>query len=77
MHYQLESQPPGPFDMDTEGRIHVTMELDREAQAEVRREGNPGQIGGMCSDTSPTDVGTVKTSQERMGLATRRDLNPL
>ncbi|GAB1293536.1 Cadherin-16 [Apodemus speciosus] len=35
-HYQLESQPPGPFDVDTEGRIHVTMELDREAQAEYQ-----------------------------------------
>ncbi|XP_031192949.1 cadherin-16 isoform X2 [Mastomys coucha] len=36
VHYQLESQPPGPFDVDTEGRIHVTMELDREAQAEYQ-----------------------------------------
>lgn len=36
VHYQLESQPPGPFEVDAEGRIHVTMELDREAQAEVR-----------------------------------------
>lgn len=36
VHYQLQSQPAGPFDMDAEGRIHVTAELDREAQAEVR-----------------------------------------
>ncbi|XP_038168810.1 cadherin-16 isoform X2 [Arvicola amphibius] len=34
VHYQLQSQPPGPFNMDAEGRIHVTAELDREAQAE-------------------------------------------
>lgn len=36
VHYQLQSQPAGPFDVDAEGRIHVTAELDREAQAEVR-----------------------------------------
>ncbi|XP_028635117.1 cadherin-16 isoform X3 [Grammomys surdaster] len=36
VQYQLESQPPGPFDVDTEGRIHVTMELDRESQAEYQ-----------------------------------------
>ncbi|XP_021026098.1 cadherin-16 [Mus caroli] len=36
VHYQLESQPPGPFDVDTEGMLHVTMELDREAQAEYQ-----------------------------------------
>ncbi|XP_055477392.1 cadherin-16 [Psammomys obesus] len=35
-HYQLESQPPGPFDVDPEGKIRVTEELDREAQAEYR-----------------------------------------
>ncbi|XP_036044691.1 cadherin-16 isoform X4 [Onychomys torridus] len=33
-HYGLESRPPGPFNVDAEGRIHVTTELDREAQAE-------------------------------------------
>nr|XP_044998216.1 cadherin-16 isoform X1 [Jaculus jaculus] len=33
-HYHLESQPPGPFDVDTDGKLYVTMELDREAQAE-------------------------------------------
>nr|XP_034378797.1 cadherin-16 isoform X2 [Arvicanthis niloticus] len=36
VRYQLENQPPGPFDVDTEGRIHVIMELDREAQAEYQ-----------------------------------------
>lgn len=36
VHYQLQSQPAGPFDVDAEGGIHVTAELDREAQAEVR-----------------------------------------
>ncbi|XP_005078717.1 cadherin-16 isoform X2 [Mesocricetus auratus] len=45
--YQLESQPPGPFDVDAEGRIHVTMELDREAQAEyllqVRAQNSRGE----------------------------------
>ncbi|XP_029781084.1 cadherin-16 [Suricata suricatta] len=34
IHYHLESQPPGPFDVDTEGTLYVTKELDREAQAE-------------------------------------------
>ncbi|XP_045842671.1 cadherin-16 isoform X2 [Meles meles] len=34
VHYHLESQPPGPFDVDTEGKVYVTEELDREAQAE-------------------------------------------
>lgn len=34
VHYHLESQPPGPFDVDAEGKLYVTMELDREAQAE-------------------------------------------
>lgn len=36
MHYHLESQPPGPFGVDAEGKFYVTTELDREAQAEVR-----------------------------------------
>ena len=36
VHYHLESQPQGPFDVDTEGKLYVTQELDREAQAEVR-----------------------------------------
>ncbi|KAF6076888.1 cadherin 16 [Phyllostomus discolor] len=34
VHYHLESQPPGPFDVDAEGKVYVTRELDREAQAE-------------------------------------------
>ncbi|XP_027372158.1 cadherin-16 isoform X1 [Bos indicus x Bos taurus] len=34
VHYHLESQPQGPFDVDTEGKLYVTQELDREAQAE-------------------------------------------
>ncbi|XP_037672394.1 LOW QUALITY PROTEIN: cadherin-16 [Choloepus didactylus] len=34
VHYHLESQPPGPFDVDTDGQLYVTRELDREAQAE-------------------------------------------
>ncbi|XP_054435050.1 cadherin-16 isoform X2 [Pteronotus mesoamericanus] len=34
VHYHLESQPPGPFDVDPAGKLYVTMELDREAQAE-------------------------------------------
>ncbi|XP_053459561.1 cadherin-16 [Nycticebus coucang] len=34
VHYRLESQPPGPFDVDSEGKLYVTSELDREAQAE-------------------------------------------
>lgn len=36
VRYHLESQPPGPFEVDTEGKLYVTRELDREAQAEVR-----------------------------------------
>nr|KAF6409302.1 cadherin 16 [Rousettus aegyptiacus] len=34
VHYHLESQPPGPFDVDAEGKLYVTRELDREAQTE-------------------------------------------
>ncbi|XP_069312497.1 cadherin-16 isoform X3 [Eulemur rufifrons] len=34
VHYHLESQPPGPFDVDAEGKLYVTSQLDREAQAE-------------------------------------------
>uniref|UniRef100_A0A8D1LHL6 Cadherin-16 n=1 Tax=Sus scrofa TaxID=9823 RepID=A0A8D1LHL6_PIG len=34
VRYHLESQPPGPFEVDTEGKLYVTRELDREAQAE-------------------------------------------
>ncbi|XP_008048832.1 cadherin-16 isoform X2 [Carlito syrichta] len=34
VHYHLESQPPGPFGVDTEGILYVTRELDRETQAE-------------------------------------------
>nr|XP_036881339.1 cadherin-16 isoform X1 [Manis javanica] len=34
VHYHLESQPPGPFGVDAEGKFYVTTELDREAQAE-------------------------------------------
>nr|XP_031536535.1 cadherin-16 isoform X4 [Vicugna pacos] len=34
VHYHLESQPPGPFDVHAEGKLYVTGELDREAQAE-------------------------------------------
>ncbi|XP_066205476.1 cadherin-16 [Saccopteryx leptura] len=34
VHYHLESQPPGTFDVDAEGKIYVTRQLDREAQAE-------------------------------------------
>ncbi|XP_006878966.1 PREDICTED: cadherin-16 [Elephantulus edwardii] len=34
VHYHLESQPPGPFDVNPEGNLYVTEELDREAQAE-------------------------------------------
>lgn len=36
VHYHLESQPHGLFDVDAEGKLYVTRELDREAQAEVR-----------------------------------------
>ncbi|XP_076988782.1 cadherin-16 [Tamandua tetradactyla] len=47
VHYHLESQPPGPFDVDTEGQLYVTRELDREAQAEyllqVRAQNTRGQ----------------------------------
>ncbi|XP_040853235.1 cadherin-16-like isoform X1 [Ochotona curzoniae] len=32
--YHLESHPPGPFDVDMEGKLYVTSELDREVQAE-------------------------------------------
>ncbi|XP_070356541.1 cadherin-16 isoform X4 [Equus asinus] len=34
VHYHLESQPHGLFDVDVEGKLYVTRELDREAQAE-------------------------------------------
>lgn len=34
MHYRLESHPLGPFDVDAEGNLYVTRELDTEAQAE-------------------------------------------
>ncbi|XP_006863699.1 PREDICTED: cadherin-16 [Chrysochloris asiatica] len=34
VHYYLESLTPGPFDINTEGKVYVTKELDREAQAE-------------------------------------------
>ncbi|XP_016069056.1 PREDICTED: cadherin-16 [Miniopterus natalensis] len=34
VRYHLESQPPGPFDVDAEGKLYVTRELDREARAE-------------------------------------------
>ncbi|XP_075393342.1 cadherin-16 isoform X2 [Tenrec ecaudatus] len=34
VHYHLESQPPGPFDVNTEGKLYVSRELDREGQAE-------------------------------------------
>ncbi|XP_049642320.1 cadherin-16 isoform X2 [Suncus etruscus] len=34
VYYSLDSQPPGPFDVDAEGKLYVTQELDREAQAE-------------------------------------------
>ncbi|XP_070468193.1 cadherin-16 isoform X6 [Equus przewalskii] len=34
VHYHLESQPHGLFDVDAEGKLYVTRELDREAQAE-------------------------------------------
>ncbi|XP_070118026.1 cadherin-16 isoform X7 [Equus caballus] len=34
VHYYLESQPHGLFDVDAEGKLYVTRELDREAQAE-------------------------------------------
>ncbi|XP_062967410.1 cadherin-16 [Cynocephalus volans] len=34
VHYQMESQPPGPFDVDAEGKLYVTRKLDQEAQAE-------------------------------------------
>ncbi|XP_004690289.1 PREDICTED: cadherin-16 [Condylura cristata] len=47
VHYQLESQPPGPFDVDAEGKLYVTGELDREAQAEyllqVRAQNSRGE----------------------------------
>ncbi|XP_073883364.1 cadherin-16 isoform X9 [Macaca fascicularis] len=34
VHYRLESHPLGPFDVDAEGNLYVTRELDTEAQAE-------------------------------------------
>ncbi|KAM6222364.1 cadherin-16 isoform 1-T1 [Rhynchocyon petersi] len=34
VRYHLESQPPGPFDVNAEGTLYVTKELDREDQAE-------------------------------------------
>ncbi|XP_017656887.1 cadherin-16 [Nannospalax galili] len=47
VHYHLESQPPGPFNVSAEGRLYVTMDLDREAQAEyllqVRAENSHGE----------------------------------
>ncbi|XP_057610039.1 cadherin-16 isoform X4 [Chionomys nivalis] len=47
VHYQLQSQPAGPFNVDAEGRIHVTAELDRETQAEyllqVRAQNSRGE----------------------------------
>nr|XP_019610931.1 PREDICTED: cadherin-16 [Rhinolophus sinicus] len=43
VHYHLESQPPGPFDVDAEGKLYVTRELDREAQAEVRSQNTRGE----------------------------------
>ncbi|XP_052022832.1 cadherin-16 isoform X2 [Apodemus sylvaticus] len=62
VHYQLESQPPGPFDVDTEGSIHVTMELDREAQAEyqlrVRAQNSRGE-----DYAEPLEVQVVVTDE--------------
>uniref|UniRef100_A0A2K5R0P4 Cadherin-16 n=1 Tax=Cebus imitator TaxID=2715852 RepID=A0A2K5R0P4_CEBIM len=47
VHYHLESHPPGPFDVDAEGNLYVTRELDREAQAEyllqVRAQNSRGE----------------------------------
>nr|XP_020030142.1 cadherin-16 [Castor canadensis] len=47
VHYHLDSQPPGPFDVDSEGKLHVTRELDRETQAEyllqVRAQNSRGE----------------------------------
>uniref|UniRef100_G1QVQ7 Cadherin-16 n=1 Tax=Nomascus leucogenys TaxID=61853 RepID=G1QVQ7_NOMLE len=34
VHYHLESHPLGPFDVNAEGNLYVTRQLDREAQAE-------------------------------------------
>ncbi|XP_032013466.1 cadherin-16 isoform X3 [Hylobates moloch] len=34
VHYHLESHPLGPFDVNAEGNLYVTRELDREGQAE-------------------------------------------
>ncbi|XP_036897466.1 cadherin-16 [Sturnira hondurensis] len=34
VRYHLESQPPGPFDVDAEGKLYVARELDREVQPE-------------------------------------------
>ncbi|PNJ61137.1 CDH16 isoform 3 [Pongo abelii] len=47
VHYHLESHPPGPFDVNAEGNLYVTRELDREAQAEyllqVRAQNSRGE----------------------------------
>ncbi|KAM4833703.1 cadherin-16 isoform 1-T2 [Thomomys bottae] len=47
VHYHLDSQPPGPFNVDAEGKIHVTRELDREVQDEyllqVRAQNSRGE----------------------------------
>ncbi|KAM5262846.1 cadherin-16 [Ctenodactylus gundi] len=47
VHYHLESQPAGPFEVDAEGNVHVTEELDRETQAEyllqVRAQNSHGE----------------------------------
>ncbi|XP_023379344.1 cadherin-16 isoform X2 [Pteropus vampyrus] len=43
VHYHLESQPPGPFDVDAEGKLYVTGKLDREAWAEVRAQNTRGE----------------------------------
>ncbi|XP_044515368.1 cadherin-16 [Gracilinanus agilis] len=39
VQYHLESQPPGPFEVNEEGNICVTQELDREIQDKVKRLG--------------------------------------
>ncbi|XP_078213505.1 cadherin-16 isoform X2 [Callithrix jacchus] len=47
VHYHLESHPLGPFDVDAEGNLYVTRELDREVQAEyllqVRAQNSRGE----------------------------------
>uniref|UniRef100_A0A2R9CMI9 Cadherin 16 n=1 Tax=Pan paniscus TaxID=9597 RepID=A0A2R9CMI9_PANPA len=47
VHYHLESHPPGPFEVNAEGNLYVTRELDREAQAEyllqVRAQNSHGE----------------------------------